>query len=153
MWGEIATDRPDRPDRGHKCVHIVSTQYVTLHRLGGQPEELGSDNVGIDVTKWAESIGEGIRARGHRWIAQPEITDQTVDKNVSTVDTSGTSNEMATLWHARNCVTQEGHGCRRRMPRRQRWPHAARRLATEGRLHALRRLTCNNINSWSSFLM
>ena len=47
MWGEIAT-RPDRPtDREHKYV----TLGVTLHRLGGQPEELGSENVGIDVTK------------------------------------------------------------------------------------------------------
>ena len=73
----------DRTDRGHKCVHIVSTQYVTLHRLGGQPEELGSENVGIDVTKWAESIGEGIRARGHRWIAQPEITYTERDTSVT----------------------------------------------------------------------
>ena len=44
MWGEIATDQTDR---GHNYV----TLGVTLHRLGGQPEELGSENVGIDVTK------------------------------------------------------------------------------------------------------
>ena len=47
MWGEIATG-PDRPtDREH----IYVTLGVTLHRLGGQPAELGSENVGIDVTK------------------------------------------------------------------------------------------------------
>ena len=83
MWGKTPTDRPtDQTDQTDQTVDTnvstvdtyVSTQYVTLHRLGGQPEELGSENVGIDVTKWAESIGEGIRARGHRWIAQPEIT-------------------------------------------------------------------------------
>ena len=65
MWGEIATDRPDLPDQTDR-VHKYVTLGVTLHRLGGQPAELGSENVGIDVTKRAESIGEGIRARGHR---------------------------------------------------------------------------------------
>ena len=74
MWGEIATG-PTRPTDQTDRVHKYVTLGVTLHRLGGQPAELGSENVGIDVTKWAESIGEGIRARGHSWIAQPEITD------------------------------------------------------------------------------
>ena len=50
MWGEIATDRPDRPT-GPDREHIYVTLGVTLHRLGGQPAELGSENVGIDVTK------------------------------------------------------------------------------------------------------
>ena len=42
--------RPDRPTDQTVDTN-VSTQYVRLHRLGGQPAELGSENVGIDVTK------------------------------------------------------------------------------------------------------
>ena len=43
--------RPDRPDRTGPTVTSCVTFGVTLHRLGGPPEEFGSENVGIDVTK------------------------------------------------------------------------------------------------------
>ena len=59
--------RPARP-----C-HSV-TLHVTLHWLGYLHRSWRAETTGIDVSQRAESIGEGIRPRGHRYMAQPETT-------------------------------------------------------------------------------
>ena len=50
------------------------TLHVTLHWLGYLHRSWRAETTGIDVSQRAESIGEGIRPRGHRYMAQPETT-------------------------------------------------------------------------------
>ena len=47
---------------------------VTLQWLGYLHRSWRAETTGIDVSQRAESIGEGIRPRGHRHMAQPETT-------------------------------------------------------------------------------
>ena len=62
--------RPARPARPRYSV----TLHVTLHWLGYLHRSWRAETTGIDVSQRAESIGEGIRPRGHRHMARPETT-------------------------------------------------------------------------------
>ena len=57
------------------------SRCVTLYRLGGVGVWWWGETAGIDVTRRAESIGEGISSRGDAYMPQPEITP--VSRNVT----------------------------------------------------------------------
>ena len=52
----------------------LSRFSVTLPRMVHAQRWVESETQGIDLTRRAESIGEGIRSRGHLEVVHPDIT-------------------------------------------------------------------------------